>query len=331
MPIRYQSEIIDKIFDSSNNSVRTSLVTVDVQIGAVEIKDGTSDARAAVNSSNALAVAAIGNLTLSDSKGYIGLVTIGHTPNVAVAGNLTLSDSKGYIGLVTIGHTANVAVVGNLTLSNANGYIGLTSITGTVGGSFVSTASTWIDGGRGVFRGNVRGAGLSDLETLIAGEDLTNNWIRVTPIGNVTLSDSKGYIGLVTVGGIGTLTLADPTGFIGLVTIGGISQITLSDPKGYIGLVTTNPAGYSYNNFTGDGTVTVKSSAGILHSIAINTKSTGGTCVVYDSTVPSGTKIATIDTTLTQDTLLYDVNFSTGLTLDTSAVTTAGDLTISYK
>jgi hypothetical protein len=39
-----------------------------------------------------------------------------------------------------------------------------------------------------------------------------------------------------------TVTLTDSKTFIGLVTIGGISQITLSDPKGFIGLVTTVPS-----------------------------------------------------------------------------------------
>lgn len=251
MPIRYQSEIIDKIFDSSNNSVRTSLVTVDVQIGAVEIKDGTTDARAAVNSANALAVAAIGNLTLSDSKGFIGLVTVGNTvattfsgnitldagSRTAIAGNVTLSDSKGYIGLVTVGNTvtttfsgnitldagSRTGIAGNLTLSDSKGYIGLVTIGHTPNVAVV---------------GNVT---LSDSKGFI-GLVTVGNTPNVAVVGNVTLSDAKTNIGLVTLTG-GT-AWTDPKTYIGLVTIGHtpnvavVGNVTLSDAKGYIGLVT---------------------------------------------------------------------------------------------
>lgn len=185
------------------------------------------------------------------------------------------------------------------------------------------------------------------------------NSIRTTATGNVTLSDPKGFIGLVTVGGgsvgtsftgnitldagsktqiVGNMTLSDPKGYIGLVTVTQASaarsitgNLTLSDAKGYIGLTTMTEDGYSYNNYAGDGTITIKSGPGKLHGLSINSKSIGGPCVLYDSLLPSGNKIASVDTTLAQDTLLYDVNFTTGLTLDTSAVSTAADLTVSYR
>lgn len=69
-----------------------------------------------------------GNLTLSDSKAFIGLVTAVPSTTVrSISGNVTLSDAKTYIGLVTatIGGTPNVAVVGNVTLSDSKGFIGL--------------------------------------------------------------------------------------------------------------------------------------------------------------------------------------------------------------
>jgi|GEM_PF-6040057 len=118
-------------------------------------------------------VVPIGNVTLSDSKGFIGLttsvngqawpdpktfiglVTIGHTPNVAVVGNVTLSDSKGFIGLVTVVQSSTSrSIVGNVTLSDSKGFIGLVTV--------VQSSSS-----RSI-------------------------------IGNVTLSDPKTFIGLVT-------------------------------------------------------------------------------------------------------------------------------------
>jgi len=78
----------------------------------------------------------VGNVTLSDSKTYIGLVTatIGNSPNVSVIGNVTLSDSKTFIGLVTaVPSTTNRSLIGNVTLSDAKTYIGL--VTATIGNS----------------------------------------------------------------------------------------------------------------------------------------------------------------------------------------------------
>jgi hypothetical protein len=46
------------------------------------------------------------------------------------------------------------------------------------GGVFVSTASTWLGGGTGTFRANIRGVQFVDQETLMAGENLTNNLIE---------------------------------------------------------------------------------------------------------------------------------------------------------
>lgn len=87
----------------------------------------------------------VGNVTISDSKKYIGLVSVSHAawadPNtyiglatvdigasngVAVKGNVTLSDSQGYIGLVSIGGGI-INLRGNVTLSDSKTFIGLTT------------------------------------------------------------------------------------------------------------------------------------------------------------------------------------------------------------
>lgn len=173
--------------------VQNSIVTVantplDVRnIGNVTVEQGDDPWNVAVK----------GNVTLSDSKGYIGLVTAtavqggnwdvavtrgnvtveqGDNPWVSsIVGNVTLSDPKTFIGLVTVVQSSAArTITGNVTLSDSKGFIGLV----TVGG-----------------------------------------------IGTVTLADPKGFIGLVTVvqssssrSIVGNLTLSDSKGFVGLVT-----------------------------------------------------------------------------------------------------------------
>jgi len=178
----------------------------------------------------------IGNVTLSDSKGYIGLATV--TPGTS------WPDPKTYIGLATIDigsnngvavkgnvtiDSGNVSLKGNVTLTDSKGFIGLVSVSGFANPLPVS------------FSGNV---------TLDVGS-------KTGIVGNVTLTDSKGYIGLVS---ISHAAWADPKTYVGLVTVTGglslignvtldagsktaiIGNVTLSDPKGFIGLATIVPS-----------------------------------------------------------------------------------------
>jgi len=81
----------------------------------------------------------------------------------------------------------------------------------------------------------------------------------------------------------------------------------------------------------GTATTTVKSGAGVLRSITINTKgASANTMTVYDNTAGSGTKIAVIDSTGGAATLTYNVAFATGLTI-VSATGTGADYTVSYE
>jgi hypothetical protein len=86
----------------------------------------------------------------------------------------------------------------------------------------------------------------------------------------------------------------------------------------------------SSGHINSNTTTTLKSGAGLLHSICINTKgATANTATVYDNTAGSGTILAVIDTTAQVQTLLYDIQFSIGLTIVT-ATGTAADLTVSF-
>jgi len=252
----------------------------------------------------------IGNVTLSDSKGFIGLVSIGGgvintvsavtdiTNPVALKGNLTLSDSKGFIGLVSIGGgilntitavtdiTNPVAIKGNITLSDSKTYVGL--VTATVG----NTVSTTFSGNVTLDAGSK--TGLVGTVTIQDGGNSITIDGNVGVLGNVTLSDAKTFIGLVTVGGgilntitavtditnpvalKGNLTLSDAKTNIGLVTLSG--GTAWADPKTYIGLVTiTGSLAAASGNVTLDagsktqivGNVTLTDSKGFIGLVSI--------------------------------------------------------------
>lgn len=84
---------------------------------------------------------------------------------------------------------------------------------------------------------------------------------------------------------------------------------------------------FTYNNIITNTTTTVKSGAGFLHSIVVNTTSAGAV-TIYDNTAGSGTKIGTMKASIAEGTYIYDVSFATGLTIVTAG---ASDLTISYR
>jgi hypothetical protein len=90
-------------------------------------------------------------------------------------------------------------------------------------------------------------------------------------------------------------------------------------------------AGYQYKNITGDGTVTLKSAPGYLHTITFNSPTATEVVTIYDNTAGSGTKIATVTVPSSPQpvTLIYDVTFWAGLTITTATATS--DITVSFR
>lgn len=84
---------------------------------------------------------------------------------------------------------------------------------------------------------------------------------------------------------------------------------------------------FGYSNITSATTTVVKSGAGFLHSIIINTTA-AGTVTIYDNTAASGNKIATLKASIAENCYIYDVAFTTGLTIVTGA---ASDVTVAYR
>lgn len=91
------------------------------------------------------------------------------------------------------------------------------------------------------------------------------------------------------------------------------------------------PSGLNATNITTDATTTVKSGAGILGSVCVNTVASGETITIYDNTAASGTKIGTITSGSGQfpSCETFNAKFYTGLTVVTG--TAAGDLTVLWK
>lgn len=91
----------------------------------------------------------------------------------------------------------------------------------------------------------------------------------------------------------------------------------------------------TYKNLTANATTTLKSGAGRLYAITLNTKgASANTLTVYDNTAASGTKIGTFDTVNGVIGLMFEapfgVNFSTGLTA-VLATGTAADVTFVFE
>lgn len=100
------------------------------------------------------------------------------------------------------------------------------------------------------------------------------------------------------------------------------------------GALLVEEGGRSFGNITTTTTTTLKSGAGYLHSLTINTPVATSIITIYDNTAGSGTKIGTITlpATLLSDgpkTAIFNVAFATGLTIVTG--TAASDITVSYR
>ena len=94
-------------------------------------------------------------------------------------------------------------------------------------------------------------------------------------------------------------------------------------------MIATAIAAYKYNHITTDTTTVVKSGAGVLHNICVNTPTATETVTIYDNTAASGTVIAVLTSYASVPGCAeLDVVFTTGLTIVTA--TAAGDITVAY-
>lgn len=84
---------------------------------------------------------------------------------------------------------------------------------------------------------------------------------------------------------------------------------------------------FGYTNITTATTTVVKSGVGFLHAITVNTTAAGA-ITIYDNTSGAGNKIGTIKASVGEQTFIYNVAFSVGLTIVTAG---ASDITVSSR
>lgn len=178
--------------------------------------------------------------------------------------------------------------------------------------------------------GNERGANVTATNQLAVAVTGNTGAIVDNVIGAATAAANMVQVGGVfTTGGV-TLT----TGQSGAVQLDSHAsqKVSLYDGNGTVIDPTLASQIYfsnSYNNINTKTTTTVKSGAGRVQGIQVNTLGTADTLTVYDNTAGSGTKIATITSPLLGSNFCVGAAFGTGLTIVTAG-TTAGDYTVYY-
>lgn len=195
--------------------------------------------------------------------------------------------------------------------------------TGTTGNAVPGSASyTGLN-----VAGNLRGwTGVNPSGSIFAGQ------IDLASVAGATVKTGNG-----TAAGSQRVAIAsDNTPFHIIVDSAPTTAVTgtfwqATQPVSIASTVSVAQGGNSYSNITTATTTTVKSGAGVLHTVCVNSLGTvASSATVYDNTAGSGTKIATINTLALLGCQTYDVAFTTGLTL----VTTGGvapDITASYR
>ena len=152
----------------------------------------------------------------------------------------------------------------------------------------------------------------------------------------VTLVDSTGS---PTAGG--DVTIAGPLGqalsaaSIPVVIASDQSSVPANITGGSVGLLGGTASigflgGFSYNNISTDTTTQVKSGAGVIHSVSVNTAGTVASSVsIYDSTTTT-TPVIAIVSALATGYFILDASFSSGLRVVTTG-TVAPNVTITYR
>ncbi len=259
-----------------------------------------------------------GNNTLSAIDTKLGgtlAVNVGLTDAQLRASNVNVAVNSALpTGANTIGSIANTSFA-----ATQSGTWNVTNISGTV--SLPTGAAT---------------------ETTVAGL-LTNTQLRASAVNvavNAALPTGSNTIGSIANTSFaatqsGTWNVTNISGTVSLPT-GAATETTvaglLTNTQLRASAVETTKKTSSFSHITTNTTTTVKSGAGVLRRIVINTR--GGitnTLTIYDNTTATGTVIGIIDTVNgVSGNFEYGVSFSTGLTIVT-ANGTAADVTVIYE
>ena len=279
-----------------------------------------------------------GNNTLSAIDTKLGgtlTVNVGLTDaqlrasNVNVAVNAALPTGSNTIG--SIANTSFAATQsGTWNVTNISGTVSLP--TGASTGALQTTGNATLSSIDAKLSGTLNvNVGLTDAQLRASNVNVAVN--SALPTGANTIGSIANTSFAATQSGTwnvtnisGTVSL--PTGAATEATVAGL----LTNTQLRASAVETTKKTSSFSHITTNTTTTVKSGAGVLRRIVINTKgSIVNTLTIYDNTTGSGTVIGVIDTVNgVSGHFEYGVSFSTGLTIVT-ANGTAADVTVIYE
>jgi hypothetical protein len=271
------------------------------------------------------------------------------TASIAVtAASLPLPTGAATSALQTTGNTSLSTIITNTTgVSTA-----ANQTTGNASLSTIATNTTGLNSltkNTGIVDANtIRVSPATDVTQAISAVSLplpsgaSTSALQTT--GNSSLSSIDGKITAVNTGAVVVSSSALPTGAatqttlasidakfsaLGQNTMAGSTPVVLASNHSDI---VTKKSASSYAHLNSTGTTTIKSGAGILRRVVINTKgSASNTFTIYDNTSGSGTVIAAIDTVNgVSGHFEYNVAFSTGLTV-VDATGTSADITVIYE
>lgn len=263
-----------------------------------------------------------------------GVAIVGVNAATALAGNGVTGTGSQRVTIAS-DNTPFATKVDQTTPGTTNGValVGVNSATALAGAGAVGTGSARVAVGQDTttIAGSAPGtAGTPSANVLTVQGATSMTKLLVTP-DSVALPANQSVniaqiAGTTTPVGSGVQATAMRTTLAtdspGLITLGGAT------PANSVPVV---PAGYTYSHISTATTTTVKSGAGVLHTITVNGLGTvASSTTVYDNTAASGTVIAIINTLAGQTSYIYDIAFGTGLTLVTTG-TVAPDITVSYR
>lgn len=180
--------------------------------------------------------------------------------------------------------------------------------------------------------------GNSTLSTLLKDSSIRNGHTNVRISGTVSSNSTQTGTWTVQPGNTANTTawkvdgssVTQPVSVSSIPTHGVTQSGSWTLASGSI--TTTNTGywvtGYSYSHINTATTTNIATGTGVLHSITISKPGTSGVLTVYDNTSGAGTVIAVTGAT-TSVTLIYDLTFTTGLTI-VSTFGVVGDITVTY-
>ena len=148
----------------------------------------------------------------------------------------------------------------------------------------------------------------------------------VITAGTIGDMDTVGTVGILTAGTV--TNVASGSVVVTAATVGTLSAYPLISGEDQTNDVMKMEQQLSYSHYT-IGSGTVKSAAGFLHAVTVNTLATAP-ITIYDAVGTAAGTIATLKASAAEQTYLYDVKCPTGITI---ASTTAAvcSVTVAYR